>query len=78
MSELQYTSQDAVTRTLVLLSVLPSASMTWNMMFHAMLMVQRFLRDYESMTLYFKVEVTGVLGYVAKGNLTSFMVANGL
>ena len=57
---------------LVVLSVLPRATMTWNMLFHMALTVQHFMNHFEYMEFYFEVEVTSVQGLVAMGNLTVF------
>ena len=69
--ELYYRETDMLTETMILLSILPRATMTWNMLFYAMLILQRFLQECESMEVYFEVEVMGALGMVAKGNLTA-------
>ena len=57
---------------MVVLSVLPRAAMTWNMLFHTAKMVQRFMSNFQTMALTFEVEVTGVQDLVAKGNMTAF------
>lgn len=56
---------------MVVLSVLPGLSMTWNMLFHAVLMVQDFMRHFGPMGVDFEVEVAG-RGLVGRGNLTIF------
>ena len=63
-----YTNTD--TPRHVILSVLPRAAMTWNMFYYSMLLVTRFTRVFESMAFDFEVEVTGVRGLAAIGNLT--------
>lgn len=67
-SELQYMGRDP----LVVLSVLPRAGMTWDMLFYTALMVQHFMEDFQAMALYFEAEITGVQGLVAQGNMTAF------
>ncbi|KAF6229922.1 hypothetical protein HO133_004259 [Letharia lupina] len=67
-SELVYTNTD--TSRHVILSVLPRAAMTWNMFYYSMLLVTRFTRVFDSMAFDFEVEVTGVRGLAAIGNLT--------
>lgn len=64
-----YTNVD--TPSVVILSVLPRAAMTWSMSYFAILLVQQFLRDFASMAFDFEVEVTGVQGLAGIGNLTA-------
>lgn len=70
-SELIYTKPP-----LVVLGVFPRAAMTWNMLFYSMLLVDQFARDYESMAFHFEVEISGMQGLVAAGNL-SILPENG-
>lgn len=70
-SELIYKATRTSLSPIILLSVLPESAMTWNMLFYAATALQEFLVIYQSMALYFEVEVTSVQGSVAKGNITS-------
>lgn len=68
-SELVYANTH--TSTHVILGVLPRASMTWNMFFYAALLLNAFVTHEVSMAFEFGVEVSGVLGLVATGNLSA-------
>lgn len=68
-SELVYTNLHPPSE--VFLGVLPRAAMTWNMFYYAMLLVHQFTRDFQSMAFEFEVEVTGLQGLAATGNLSA-------
>ena len=44
--------------------------MTWNMLYYAVFLVRHFASEIQSMAFEFEVEVTGVQGLAAKGNLS--------
>ena len=46
--------------------------MTWKMLFYAMRVVARFTSEFGSLAFDYEVEVTGVQGLAATGNLTQF------
>lgn len=72
-SELVYT--DTNEHQVILFSVLPKAPMTWHMLFWAMWGVNRFIYREGSFAFEYEVEVPGVQGVVATGNLTIFVKA---
>lgn len=67
-SELLYANTQ--TPTAVILGVLPRPLMTWNMFHYAMLSVHQFTTNFESMAFEFEVEMTGLQGLAASGNLS--------
>lgn len=55
----------------VILTVLPRPAMTWNMLCWMMELVTEFVEDYDPLAFEFDVDVMGIMGLAASGNMTS-------
>lgn len=55
----------------IIFTVLPRPAMTWNMVCWMLGLVIEFFTDYEPLAFIFDVEVIGVRGLVASGNITA-------
>ena len=55
----------------VVLTVFPRPPMTWRMVCGMVGLVIEFITDYDPMSFEFDVEVFGVMGLVASGNMTA-------
>lgn len=57
----------------VIFTVLPRPAMTWNMLCWMMELVTEFVEDYDPLAFEFDVDVVGIIGLAASGNMTSLL-----
>ncbi|CAD6587825.1 MAG: hypothetical protein ASARMPREDX12_003018 [Alectoria sarmentosa] len=55
----------------VIFTVLPCPAMTWNMLCWMIELVTEFVEDYDPLAFEFDVDVVGIMGLAASGNMTS-------
>lgn len=55
----------------VVFTVFPRPAMTWNMFCWMMELVTEFITDYDPIAFEFDVEILGVMGLAASGNMTA-------